>query len=513
MTTHRGLGLLFAATVLSLPSCGGGGGGGGGGPTDPPPPPAIASVTPVEARAGESVTVAGSGFGSDASAVSVTFRGELADVDAVSDASITATVPEIAPGEAAVVVTVSGRTSDPATFRVLQSPPVVTSVEPNPVRAGEALTIRGRNFTAAANGLRAAQDGVQVMIGARIVEVDEVFSDRIGVVLPLDLDPGSTELTVRVGDLSSDPVSLGIDTFSIQGFWWPDLSGGVTFNDCGFGASVGSPFLYGFTLTDDGSGSLGGFYNGIDLSGTLGLGDGTVDLSGSIDGTDLDVSGTAGIGSMGERSLDLRFDFDHAGAGCRIEAQVFGERLTEEPLRYTAGISLFDGLHDSGESFTQVTGSHDQPIVDAVAAFRLGTLRLSVSGESFAFQSGSSVLLDFVSGSLRWDLDGATLTGLDDPVPGPFCPWAPSNGQTVTGAYLDGGGSEIFSQDFGPGNGVRMQLPFQDGASDARFSAGGEGFTRFRSLYSGYFDAIPPPEVDAGRAQICDLRRGGYGGY
>lgn len=512
--THRGPRLLLAASLLGLASCDGGGGGDGG-PSGPTPPPAIASVTPAEARAGEQVTIAGSNFGSSASAVAVAFRGEPATVDAVSDASITATVPEIAPGDAAVVVTVSGRASDPAAFRVLQSPPVVTSVEPDPVRAGETLEIRGRNFTTEPDGMRAAQGTVQVTIGVRLLTVDDVFFDRIGVTLPFDLEPGSSELTVRVGELASDPFPIDVHTFSVGGFWWPSMSSSVTFNDCGFGAAVGDPFLYGFTLADDGSGSLDGFYNGVQLIGELGLELGTIDLSGSIDGTSVEVGGTAGAGSTGERSLDLEFDFSHASQGCRIQGRVFGERLTEEPIRYVGGVSVFDGLHDSGEPFTQVTGNHDRPILDATVGYSVGTLSLSVTGQSFAFQQGGVTLLDFVSGSLLWRLEQADLAGIDEPVPGPFCLWAPQNGQTVTGALLDGGGSTLFSQDFSAGQEIRMQLPFRPNASDARYTESGDasGFSRFELAYSGFFDAAPPSDLDTSMAEICDLRRGGYGGY
>lgn len=511
--THRGLGLLLAAILLGLPSCGGGGSGDDG-PMGPATPPVVSSVTPAEALAGEPVTIAGSGFGSTASAVTVSFRGEPATVGAVSDASITATVPEIAPGDATVVVTVSGRASDPVGFRVLQSPPVVTALEPNPVRAGETLVIRGRNFTTEPNGLRTAQDDIQVMIDARLLTVDEVFFDRIGLTLPFDLEPGSSELTVRVGDLSSEMIPIDIHAFSLHGVWWPSMSSSVTANDCGFGAAIGVRFPYGFTITDDGSGSLGGFYNGIELSGTYDLDQALGEMSGSLNGMTLevDIDGTGQSSSLGERSLDMLFRFLPSG-GCRIEASVDATVASEQPFRYVGGVTLFDDLHDPSQSFTQVTGHFDVPILDLVNGQQVGMLPMSVDGESFAFRQGNRTLLDFVSGSLRWRVDLPSLSGIDTAVPGPFCVWAPQSTQTIFGALLDGAGSELFSEEFPPGEDLRLQLPFRSGASVARYTESGDGFSRIEFAYSGFFDTTPPSSFDTNLARMCDLSGGGYGGY
>lgn len=511
--THRGSTLFLAATLLGLPSCGGGGGGGGG-PTDPPSPPTITSVTPAEARAGESVTIAGSEFGNDAAAVTVTFRGESAAVDAVSDASITATVPEIAPGDATVVVTVAGRTSDPAAFRVLQSPPVVTSLEPNPVRAGETLVIRGRNFGAETNGLRTAQGNVRIQLGERAIPVTRISMDELEAVLPLDLATGTFPLTVDVGDLSSDPIDIEIQFFSIEGFWVPSMSSAVTFNDCGIGAPVGDPFQYGFTFTDDGSGSLGGFYNGIDLSGSFDLGDGSFQLSGTYDNNlSVRLEGVAELLNQSPLLADHTWFFEYQG--CRIEADVRAERETETPLRYVGGFTPFDQFHDSSQSFTLVEGHFEVPILDLITGHGVGSLPMSVEGETFAFREGSRVLIDYVSGSLMWNIGQPDLLSFDDPVPGPFCLWSPRSIQTVRGSLLATDMSEIFGEDFPAGEEIRLQLPYRSGASLTRYerSGDGSGFSRIKFAYSGFFDAIPPSSFDTSRVEICDNRRAGYGGY
>lgn len=516
--TYRRPGFLLAATLLSIPSCGGGGGGGGG-PTDPPSPPIITSVTPAEARAGESVTIAGSGFGNTASAVTVTFRGEPASISAVSDASITATVPEVAPGDATVVVTVSSRTSDPAAFRVLQSPPVVTALEPNPVRAGETLVIRGRNFDAGSNSLRTAQGNVRIQLGERAIPVTRISSDELEAQLPLDLATGSFPLTVEVGDFSSDPIQIEIQFFSVQGFWVPSMSSMVTFNDCGFGAPVGDPFQYAFTLTDDGSGSLGGFYNGIDLSGSFDLGDGSLQLSGTYDNNlSVSVEGIAEAGLASDiRATDLQLSYEFSS--CRIEAHVRAEieglLTTDPPMRYVGGFTPFDDLHDSSQSFTPVTGHLEVPILDLITGHTVGSLPMSVEGETFAFRQGSRVLIDYVSGSLMWNIGQPDLLSFDDPVPGPFCLWSPRSTQTVRGAAIARDQSEIFGKDFPAGEEIRLQLPYVEGASLARYEATGSssGFSRFQFAYSGFFDAIPPPSFDTSQVEICDNRRAGYGGY
>jgi len=262
-------------------ACGGGGGERGPTTPPPPPPPVVDRVTPVEARAGESVTVEGSGFGADAGAVTVTFRGQAAAaIASVAPTAIRATVADLAPGDAPVVVTVAGRASDPVGFRVLASPPVLESVSPNPVRAGDTLTIRGRNLAAAvAAGARAPrphQAGVRVTIDGVEIEIVTVSPGEIRAIPDPGGILGATDLRVHIDDLASDPFPIEIRFPNVGGSYIMVFE--VTGNTCPTGAAAGSFVPYPMVLIDV-DGEIDGWLNGSDLEGDLDLDTGAIELS------------------------------------------------------------------------------------------------------------------------------------------------------------------------------------------------------------------------------------------
>lgn len=271
----RRSGVLMA--VVFLAACGGGGGGGGG-PTPAPPAPTSSRVVPEEARAGESVTIEGTGFGSSPSAVAVTFRSVEASIVSVSPTSIQATVPDIPSGEAPVVVAVSGRASGPVGFRVLQSSPIVESVTPNPVRAGDTLTIRGRHLGVAtrAGSVVPHQLVVQVTIDGRPVEISVVSSGEIRAIPDRGGILGTGDLQVHVGSLASDPLPIEIQFPNVGGSYLMVFE--VTGNTCPNGAAIGSFVPYPMVLIDVG-GEIDGWLNGSDLTGDLDLATGALDLS------------------------------------------------------------------------------------------------------------------------------------------------------------------------------------------------------------------------------------------
>jgi hypothetical protein len=77
--------------------------------------PVITSITPGNPRPGDRVTIEGRNFGTDRSAVAVTFDGEPANVASVADTRIEADVPSsLEPGPATLMVTVDERSASSA---------------------------------------------------------------------------------------------------------------------------------------------------------------------------------------------------------------------------------------------------------------------------------------------------------------------------------------------------------------------------------------------------------------
>lgn len=274
MVPHRLPLGLFPAAILTALACSSGGGGNGGPMT--PDPPLVSGVTPGQARVGESIVIAGSGFGTSAAAIGVTVRGTAAQVVSVSATSISATVPVIAPGPATLAVSVGGSVAGTADFTVAQSPLVITSIEPASIRAGEEITIRGEGFLAPVTALAPA-NGVSVSIieGEAIEKLPasvRSFSELV-VLSPAHTTPGTKTIEVQVGEETAQ--RTGVD------FHVPPIGGsyagvGVITANTFNGQAVGQRTTYDFTLKETafdrttGVGTLEGTMNGLyPLNGTF----------------------------------------------------------------------------------------------------------------------------------------------------------------------------------------------------------------------------------------------------
>ena len=106
--------------------------------------PSIASLSPPSGAVGESVTIAGSGFGSSQGTNTVKFSGKTARITSWSTTSIVATVATGAT-TGNVVVTVSGVASNGKSFIVVAAPSI-TSLSLTSGAFGASVTITGANF-------------------------------------------------------------------------------------------------------------------------------------------------------------------------------------------------------------------------------------------------------------------------------------------------------------------------------------------------------------------------------
>jgi alpha-tubulin suppressor-like RCC1 family protein len=93
--------------------------------------PRILSVSPPRAVTGQSVQLLGSGFGSDATRITITIGGATAPPLSVSETVVEALVPDgVAPGEAAILLTVAGGGQAVSTLTVLGPGPTFGTISP-----------------------------------------------------------------------------------------------------------------------------------------------------------------------------------------------------------------------------------------------------------------------------------------------------------------------------------------------------------------------------------------------
>lgn len=106
--------------------------------------PVISGINPRAGRAGEEITIQGSGFGVDRTAIEVTIGGVPTEVRAVSDTSIAVRLNERnISGAVSVVKHRKRRTTAGDTFCAI---PVITGVTPSGGNTGVEVTITGTNF-------------------------------------------------------------------------------------------------------------------------------------------------------------------------------------------------------------------------------------------------------------------------------------------------------------------------------------------------------------------------------
>ena len=175
--------LLLGATAFAFVACDGGGSG--------PPDPQISGLQPSSGPPGTMVTINGSGFGSEASAVSVTFDGQSAPVNSAGESSIETEVPSgLSSGAAPVEVTVGDQTASGPDFTVEQAAPGISSVEPDSGTVGTAVTIKGMNFSATASENTITFDGTEA-------PVKGAATDQLETEVPQGATDGPIEVTVK----------------------------------------------------------------------------------------------------------------------------------------------------------------------------------------------------------------------------------------------------------------------------------------------------------------------------
>jgi pSer/pThr/pTyr-binding forkhead associated (FHA) protein len=169
-------------------------------------PPEVQSAAPARSEPGQTVSLTGKGFDSNAANNLVRFGTIAATVTSATGEQLTVTIPKDLPvppgGDVSIVVETGGRKSKPFAFEVYRAPRV-TGLEPDVAMPGQEILIQGQNL-----------DGnpLTVNVGGLPAEIKEAVPASVRVVVPqLPTAQGKTAaVTVQIGPDSAKPADLTV---------------------------------------------------------------------------------------------------------------------------------------------------------------------------------------------------------------------------------------------------------------------------------------------------------------
>src|SRR5687768_17601672 len=175
--------------------------------------PTILAIEPAGAHVGDQISLTGRNFriGSPSAMPRVLVGGVGAFVTGLATSSrIDVIVPVVTHGSTPVKVVSGAKVSRDVPFEVLHSPPVVTSISPNPSRAGLRITIEGRHL---------AGPETAVLVDGIPAAVRPLTGNTQIVAMVPSVTIGTHALQVRVeGDLTM-PIPLAVDDFDATGIY------------------------------------------------------------------------------------------------------------------------------------------------------------------------------------------------------------------------------------------------------------------------------------------------------
>jgi hypothetical protein len=212
--------------------------------------------------------------------------------------------------------------------------PTIQSLDPNPVRAGEDLIIRGSNLQAA-NALQPAQQGVQVLIDGRTLSPTSVTNTEVVVELPLDIEPGNHTVRVRnAAGVLTNTSTLEVHVFTVTGTY--RALGPQTDDTCGVDDTpIGTVEEFEISLTDNRP-TLSIRVGGFRFNGSLGNGG---DFQGQLQEVDpgtglvstVSLNGNMIVGDDGAAGFTAFLDLDFSSPifpPCGVDWTLIGARQT-----------------------------------------------------------------------------------------------------------------------------------------------------------------------------------------
>ena len=186
----------------------------------------ISNVAPAAAAPGDTVILTGSGFGSDVTKGSVTFGSvTVTNIQSWSPTAISVEVPNVAPGQASVVVTVAGSASAPAQFTAnlpsiaLTANPAVIPPTNGKLPASVNLSVfepscdskKGIDLTQGAAPYTLTISGGGLAVGP------QVSPGRCGISGVLTIDSNTAAGTYRISLLDKNKQLVGSANISVLG--------------------------------------------------------------------------------------------------------------------------------------------------------------------------------------------------------------------------------------------------------------------------------------------------------
>ena len=204
---HRNLFIICFALIILAISCDS---------NNSIPDPTISEIQPESGPPGTMVTIKGSGFSTDASAIRVTFDSLEAEVVNATETEIQVIVPEGAESGAITISIGETSTSGP-NFTVESKAPGISSVEPDSGAVGTEVLINGKNFSNSLTGNSIIFNNTAApVIGALedqlITEVPEGASDGPIIVVVEDKEAVGPEFDV----ITTGSIEISIETTGQQ---------------------------------------------------------------------------------------------------------------------------------------------------------------------------------------------------------------------------------------------------------------------------------------------------------
>jgi hypothetical protein len=167
-------------------------------------PPVLESVQPARSEPGQTVTLTGLHFATDAAGNAVRMGEQTALVTSATGTQLAVKVPAGLAAEGAgdvpIVVQTAGGKSKPVMLKIYRAPKV-TALEPDVAMPGAVLLIKGQNL---------AGTPLSVVIGGMPAEVKEAQPEQIRVVVPAipTVEGLKSSVTVTVGSDTAKPMDL-----------------------------------------------------------------------------------------------------------------------------------------------------------------------------------------------------------------------------------------------------------------------------------------------------------------
>ena len=167
----------------------------------------IIEVTPDRGETGDAITIQGTAFGADPGSNKVTIGGVPATIDSASATTIVARIPDGATDGPVVVTTPTGTATADETLSIGSLAPVIDSVSPLLIKAGDHITLTG-------NGFGPGSHDADVVVGGTHARVDLATDAILSAYLPREAGSGAVSVSTEWGEVAGPDVFILPDPYT-----------------------------------------------------------------------------------------------------------------------------------------------------------------------------------------------------------------------------------------------------------------------------------------------------------